>query len=261
MNDTSPDEEHEALPDWRPRADLDLVQLANALEHIRRSAYRHWVGDGFDPEHMYLISMLAAQALCGELIDAPVDMASSQFKAAAKADRERLLELFDDELHHAATDVAPHEHEFEPDPERPGTDYCVIARCRVLLFTGMGHHPYRELTAPDSSAVAIDEDLAELISALWAEGVETRGCCQGGCCADGAGAIEPAWIVHAAAARDTVAYALAGKPGLRWYEPDADGFVRAEWDTATRCRAWETEHQRRQVGALVVGARVEWNAP
>lgn len=72
------------LPRWIPRPDLNVVDLANALEHIRRSAYMHWWGDAFDPKHMVAISDAAAHALCGEPVVAPVDMASPQWRESVR---------------------------------------------------------------------------------------------------------------------------------------------------------------------------------
>ena len=71
-----PESAVEDLPLWHAREDLDAHFLANALEHIRRMAWAHFLGDAFDPEHMHSIAAVAAQALCGEPIDSPVDMTS-----------------------------------------------------------------------------------------------------------------------------------------------------------------------------------------
>lgn len=86
----------EELPRWSPRPDLNPDDLANALEHIRRSAYLHWFGDAFDPEHMHGIAAVAAQALCGQPIDPPVDMTSPEWKAMVATGHEALLALCDD---------------------------------------------------------------------------------------------------------------------------------------------------------------------
>lgn len=86
----------ENLPLWYPRKDLDPHFLANALEHIRRMAWAHFVGDAFDPDHMHAISAVAAQALCGEPIDSPVDMGSPEFQQMIAERHEKWTELCDD---------------------------------------------------------------------------------------------------------------------------------------------------------------------
>lgn len=86
----------EDLPLWHPRKDLDSHFLANALEHIRRMAWAHFIGDAFDPDHMHAISAVAAQALCGEPIDSPVDMASPEFRQMVVEQHEKWIELCDD---------------------------------------------------------------------------------------------------------------------------------------------------------------------
>lgn len=89
------------LPDWEPNPGLNVTNLANALELIRRTAYMHWYGDGFDPEQMYDISSMAAQALCGQPVIAPVSLTSDEWRTKIKEDWENVQKLFDDDLHEA----------------------------------------------------------------------------------------------------------------------------------------------------------------
>ena len=84
------------LPLWRGREDLDPQYLANALEHIRRMAWVHFIGNAFDPEHMHAISAVAAQALCGQPIDSPVDLAAPEFRQMAAEHAEQWMALCDD---------------------------------------------------------------------------------------------------------------------------------------------------------------------
>lgn len=94
----------EDLPLWHSRKDLDPHFLANALEHIRRMAWAHFVGDAFEPDHMHAISAVAAQALCGEPIDSPVDMSSPEFRQMIAEKREKWLALCDDAVARQAWD-------------------------------------------------------------------------------------------------------------------------------------------------------------
>ena len=84
------------LPSWQSREDLDPRYLANALEHIRRMAWMHFIGDAFDPEHMHAISAVAAQALCGQPIDSPVDMTAPEFRRMAAEQADQWTALCDD---------------------------------------------------------------------------------------------------------------------------------------------------------------------
>jgi hypothetical protein len=54
--------------------DLTVENLANALEAIRRKAWLCWAGQAFEPGHMYDVASMAAQALCGEMFEAPVPL-------------------------------------------------------------------------------------------------------------------------------------------------------------------------------------------
>lgn len=72
--------EVDELPLWHAPERLDVLDLANALELIRRMAWAHFIGDAFEPKHMHAIAAIAAHALCGESIDAPVDMTSQQWR-------------------------------------------------------------------------------------------------------------------------------------------------------------------------------------
>lgn len=86
------------LPLWRPRPDLNVEDLACTLEHIRRSAYMHWIGNAFDPQHMLAITNAAAQALGGEPIEAPVDMNSPQWREMIRERSDAWTELCDNGL-------------------------------------------------------------------------------------------------------------------------------------------------------------------
>lgn len=86
------------LPRWTPRDGLDVTDLANTLEHIRRMAWMHYMGDAFDPEHMHAIAAAAGQALCGEPIHAPTDLNSPEWRALATERHQRWLDLCDDEV-------------------------------------------------------------------------------------------------------------------------------------------------------------------
>lgn len=86
------------LPRWTPRPGLNIEDLANTLEHIRRVAYMHWYGDAFDPEHMHSIASAAAQALCGEPVEAPVDMNSPQWRDMVRERHQEWLDLCVDEV-------------------------------------------------------------------------------------------------------------------------------------------------------------------
>lgn len=90
------------FPRWIPRSDLSITDLANALEIIRRAAWAHWWGGAFEPKHMHAISCAAAQALCGEPMEAPVDMTSPEYRQMCLERAEQWEELCDDEVEKAA---------------------------------------------------------------------------------------------------------------------------------------------------------------
>lgn len=68
-----PDDGYE---EWVPEVELEVDDLANALETIRRSATLHWLGRAFEPVHMLGIADLATRALTGEAVPAPYDLRS-----------------------------------------------------------------------------------------------------------------------------------------------------------------------------------------
>jgi hypothetical protein len=49
----------------------------------------------------------------------------------------------------------------------------------------LNHHPTVLTNLPDGSPVRVDRDIAHILKALWAQGVETFASCQGGCPGDG----------------------------------------------------------------------------
>lgn len=69
------------IPPWQPKPDLNISDLACALEWIRRAAHAHWIGDAFDPEHMHDIATVAANALCGDPVTPPPDLKSPEFRS------------------------------------------------------------------------------------------------------------------------------------------------------------------------------------
>jgi len=86
------------FPPWTPRPDLNATDLACTLEHIRRVAYLHWIGGAFDPDHMRDIANAAAQALCGEPIEAPVDLNSPEWRGHVREQSDAWIALCDDSL-------------------------------------------------------------------------------------------------------------------------------------------------------------------
>ena len=58
---------------WQPPP-VDVASLRAALDHIRIAALLHYVGGGFDPEHMRGIATLAARALDGQTIEPLPDL-------------------------------------------------------------------------------------------------------------------------------------------------------------------------------------------
>lgn len=97
-------------PLWSAREDLNPRDLANALEHIRRTAWAHWFGDAFEPQHMHAISAVAAAALCGEPIGPPVDVASPRWREMIRERHGEWMAMCDKDLieqaHYQADEAA-----------------------------------------------------------------------------------------------------------------------------------------------------------
>lgn len=115
MSDTTTD-----LPRWQPRSGLDTADLANTLEHIRRMAWMHFVGGAFDPEHMHAIALAAAQALCGEPVEAPTDLTSPEWRALITQRHQRWMDLCDDEVVALAKYVGSGDAEKDDDEAEAG---------------------------------------------------------------------------------------------------------------------------------------------
>lgn len=75
---------------WQPDTELNPLDLAYALETIRRASLLHYLGGAFEPRHMAGIADLATKALNGALRDLrSVMRRSEQFR--------KMTELLEDE--------------------------------------------------------------------------------------------------------------------------------------------------------------------
>lgn len=88
-----PDEVEEPVY-WVPTMEAEALDLAYALEHIRRAALIHFLGGAFDPRHMLRIADLATKALNGEAVGAPYDVV---WTMAHSPMIKKMGELFDDD--------------------------------------------------------------------------------------------------------------------------------------------------------------------
>lgn len=147
------------------------------------------------------------------------------------------------------TETAPHEHDWHHDPELPDAMTCGTPQCDVRVTAPGNHHPYRRLRTPAGKLTTVDEDVCDIVTDLWAAGVETLAACQGGC-ADATDGGMLAYLSYRPEGHDAVAERFAGREGVVWEQR-----VLRNTKHASRCIRWpavrpcpkrgpEDEHKR-----------------